>query len=244
MTAPQVFRFEAAAEVRTVVINGEPWFVAKDVCALLGLANPSQVIARLDDDERGLHSVETPSADQQMAVINEAGLYGLTWTSRKPEAATFRRWVKHEVLPQIRRTGSYTGDLPKTRVEALRQLANEVEAHERTQAALEAAAPKVEAYDDLMSADGTFTFEAAAKVLADVTGGWGRNTLIKWLREERIVQANKLPYQSHAKWFRVTAGTWTRADGSEVPYETTTVRPEGLDYLRRRLTRGLGLVQA
>lgn len=100
------FMFEAHA-VRALTVNGEPWFVAADVCEALGNSDTSNVVGRLDDDERGTHTVRTPSGPQQMLVINESGLYSLTLTSRKPEAKRFKKWVTAEVLPAIRKTGVY-----------------------------------------------------------------------------------------------------------------------------------------
>jgi hypothetical protein len=87
--------------------QGEPWFVAADVCHVLGIGNPRQAMTRLDDDERGVISTDTPGGMQPMATVNEPGLYTLVLGSRKPEAKRFKRWVTHEVLPAIRRTGSY-----------------------------------------------------------------------------------------------------------------------------------------
>ena len=93
--------------VRIIEKDGEPWFVAKDVCNVLELANPRSSMALLDEDERGVHSMDTPSAKQEMAIISEAGLYSLILRSRKPEAKAFKRWVTHEVSPSIRKTGAY-----------------------------------------------------------------------------------------------------------------------------------------
>ena len=100
------FNFEGAP-VRTVQIDGAPCFVAADVCGVLGLDNISMACSRLDEDEKGISSVDTPSGAQQMLVINESGLYSLILTSRKPNAKQFKRWVTGEVLPTIRKTGSY-----------------------------------------------------------------------------------------------------------------------------------------
>ena len=94
-------------KVRVVMRNGEPWFVAKDVCECLDLGNPSQAIARLEDDERWLISNEALRANGETAVVSEPGLYSLVLGSRKPEAKAFKRWVTHEVLPSIRKTGGY-----------------------------------------------------------------------------------------------------------------------------------------
>ena len=95
-------------KVRVVMRDGEPWFVAKDVCECLDLGNPSQAIARLEDDERRLISNEALRANGCLAVVSEPGLYSLVLGSRKPEAKAFKRWVTHEVLPFIRKTGSYS----------------------------------------------------------------------------------------------------------------------------------------
>lgn len=93
--------------VRIVQIDGEPWFAAKDVCAVLNIKDHHQAVERLDLDERGGCSVPTPSGAQDMTVISESGLYALVFTSRKPEAKRFRKWVTSEVLPAIRRTGRF-----------------------------------------------------------------------------------------------------------------------------------------
>jgi prophage antirepressor-like protein len=87
--------------------EGEPWFVATDVCRILEIGNPSDVIRALDDDEKGLDIIETLGGPQQMAIISEPGLYSLTLRSRKPEAKAFKRWVTHEVIPSIKKTGQY-----------------------------------------------------------------------------------------------------------------------------------------
>ncbi|PWK10185.1 BRO family protein [Tumebacillus permanentifrigoris] len=102
-----VFKYEGR-EVRTVIINGAPWFVAKDVCEVLGLAKHDTALARLSGKQKGSHSVGTLGGNQLMSVVNEAGLYKLIFTSRKAEAERFSDWVVEEVLPTIRRTGSYT----------------------------------------------------------------------------------------------------------------------------------------
>ena len=94
-------------KVRVVMRDGEPWFVAKDVCDCLELGNVSQTCSRLDDDERGIISNDTPSGKQEMLIVSEPGLYSLIGSSKKPEAKAFKRWVNHEVLPSIRKTGKY-----------------------------------------------------------------------------------------------------------------------------------------
>ncbi|MCO5092000.1 Bro-N domain-containing protein [Bosea sp. (in: a-proteobacteria)] len=93
--------------IRVVEIDGEPWFVAKDICAALGLAKHDTALERLDDDEKGSHSMGTLGGQQTVSIVSEAGAYRLTFTSRKPEAERFKRWLAHEVIPAIRRTGRY-----------------------------------------------------------------------------------------------------------------------------------------
>ena len=95
------------APVRVQVINGEPWFVAKDVCDALTLENSRKATASLDDDEKRVSPIVTPSGTQQMTIVNESGLYNLIFQSRKAEAKAFRRWVTGEVLPTLRKTGRY-----------------------------------------------------------------------------------------------------------------------------------------
>ena len=106
----QVFYNESEnVSIRTTMIDGEPWFVAKDVCMLLDLSNSRDILAKvLDDDEKGVDNIYTLGGRQQMSVINESGLYHLIFVSRKPEAKAIRRWVTGTVLPSVRRTGSYT----------------------------------------------------------------------------------------------------------------------------------------
>ncbi|MBE3586533.1 MAG: Bro-N domain-containing protein [Thermoanaerobacter sp.] len=105
-TLPQVFSYREK-QVRVIVKDGEPWFIAKDVCEILDIANSRDAIARLDGDEKGVAITDTPGGPQEMQIVNEPGLYSLIFTSRKPEAKAFKRWVTHEVLPTIRKTGKY-----------------------------------------------------------------------------------------------------------------------------------------
>jgi len=88
--------------------DGNPWWVAKDVCEILDLADANKAVKNLDDDERGTTKVRTPGGEQSMIIINESGLYTLILRSNKPEAKPFRKWVTSEVLPSIRKTGSYS----------------------------------------------------------------------------------------------------------------------------------------
>jgi len=103
----QVFKFENE-EVRVVMKNGEPWFVAKDVCDILGLDQPGNSMRNFPDNEKGMYTIHTLGGKQEMLIVNEPGLYRLVFQSRKPEAEAFKTLVFTEVLPTIRKTGTYT----------------------------------------------------------------------------------------------------------------------------------------
>lgn len=102
----QIFQYQDQP-VRTVQRDGEPWFVLKDVCAVLGISKYRDTADRLDEDERGSARVDTLGGAQDMTIINESGLYNVILRSDKPEARPFRKWVTGEVLPSIRKTGGY-----------------------------------------------------------------------------------------------------------------------------------------
>lgn len=101
------FVFEGENVVRALSRLDAPWFVLTDLCKVLDIGNSSDAARRLDDDEKGVDIIDTPGGPQEMVVINESGLYSLVLTSRKPAAKRFKKWVTAEVLPSIRRTGSY-----------------------------------------------------------------------------------------------------------------------------------------
>lgn len=113
MASITTFNF-VTQSVRVVMIDGTPWFVGKDVCEALSIANHNDALGRLDDDERRGVAITDPLGIEQTAVaINESGLYSLILTSRKPEAKKFKKWVTSEVLPAIRKTGRYEAEPPR-----------------------------------------------------------------------------------------------------------------------------------
>lgn len=104
----EIFENEQFGQIRVVMREGEPWFVAADVCKALEVEQVTNAVRRLDDDEKALISIKGISrGNDQATVINEAGLYSLVLSSRKSEAKTFRRWITHEVIPSIRKHGMY-----------------------------------------------------------------------------------------------------------------------------------------
>ena len=126
-TQLQIFKNPDFGDVRTIIRDGEPWFVAADVCRALDV--DSTATRRLDDDEKGLHSTQTLGGEQNMTIVNEPGLYTLVLGSRKPEAKAFKRWITHDVIPAIRRHGMYALDEilenPDIAIAALQQLKDE-----------------------------------------------------------------------------------------------------------------------
>lgn len=219
-------------QVRTILRDGEAWFVIADVCTVLELRNPSMAAARVDTDDLSIAEVIDSMGRTQVArIANESGLYDLIFLSRKPEAKAFKRWVTHTVLPEIRRTGQFGSQVPTSLAEALEFAAARQRAIEAAEAKIAADAPKVEAYDALMDADGYYTMMTAAKVL-----GIGRTTLFRRLRDLGILQrGSNLPYERYAHHFAVTASSWTDPQDNVHTSYTTRVRPSGLDYLRKRL---------
>ena len=157
------------AEVRTVLIDGEPWFVARDVTTALGLSNGRDAISRLDMDGVGIADViDSMGRTQSAATVNESGLYELIFQSRVSGAVVFKRWVTREVLPAIRKTGSYVA--PATDLDQIKALHAAVgtllEHNERIVGENVALTPRAEAWDELASADGDYDVAEAAKILA------------------------------------------------------------------------------
>ena len=107
----QIFKDERFGEVRTMVINGEPWFVGKDVAEVLGYSQTAKAIREhVDEDDKGVSVLDTPGGKQSTIIINESGLYSLILSSKLPQAKEFKRWVTNEVLPSIHRNGAYLTD--------------------------------------------------------------------------------------------------------------------------------------
>lgn len=193
---PQVFNHEDFGSIRAVKIDNEPWFVAKDVCDALGVGNSRQALTRLDDDEKDVISNDTLGGHQQMAVINEAGLYSLVLSSKKPEAKAFKRWVTHEVLPSIRRDGGYIASTPNepddvVMARALLVAQKTIERNKRQIAGLTEdnarMLPKAVAYDSFMETDGTITVTEAARYLSQIDKTMTRKRLFALLRSDGLI---------------------------------------------------------
>ena len=240
------FDFEGA-EVRTLIQHDEPWFVLADVCRVLEIGNSSDAARRLDDDERGVDSIDTLSGVQQMTIINESGLYSLIMTSRKEAAKRFRKWVTAEVLPAIRKTGGYLVAAPEETPEALALRALTVlhATVERQKVQLAEALPKAEALDRIATADGSLPITAAAKALQ-----MRPKDLFSYMQQhgwiyKRPGAAAYLGYQP-----KTTAGllehkitTVLLADGSEKITEQVRITSKGLTKLAA-LMKPIGVIAA
>lgn len=153
-----IFQSEQFGTIRTVMQNDEPWFVAADVCRALELGNVSMAIERLDEDERTLISIEGASNGLPVNAVNEPGLYTLILGSRKPEAKAFKRWITHEVLPAIRKTGIYAA--PGAMTSALAEMHSAMGMMQRMLCEMKWLAPKGYSLDRVLAAKADGTLDA------------------------------------------------------------------------------------
>lgn len=180
----QVFEYQDN-KVRTVDVNGEAWFVLKDVCDVLNMdtSKLKQVADRLDDDEKGRCSVPTPGGEQATWIINESGLYHVILRSDKPEATPFRRWVTNDVLPTIRKTGSYNApQLTRSQLLATALIAAHEELEEKDKQIAELT-PKGIFADAVSASSQSILVGEMAKLLSQNGIQMGQNRLFAWLRE-------------------------------------------------------------
>jgi anti-repressor protein len=232
---------ERGYQLQVIMRNGDPWFIGRDVAAMLGLGNPRSSLALLDDDERDVHSMDTPSGQQKYAVINESGLYSLILRSRRPEARLFKKWITSQVLPEIRQTGSYGVQ----RALSPRELAQMViEAEDRADAVtaeLEAARPAIEAHAAYMDAEGLCDMATAAAALKI-----GRNSLFVELRRAGVLISTAGAQYNTPKarykrvphglgWFEIKTGTRERSSGELEATYTTMVTSKGIEGIRKLL---------
>ncbi|MEW1933078.1 BRO family protein [Rhodococcus sp. NPDC079359] len=146
--------------VRTVLVDGEPWFVLADLCKALRLTQNRNVTARLSEDQKGVRPMDTPGGRQQMTVVNESGMYEVVIRSDKPDAVSFRRWITGTVLPQIRKTGSFGpvfDPATLTRADILKLALAAEEEKAVMAAALESAAPAIAYHDRFVLTDDVVT---------------------------------------------------------------------------------------
>ena len=192
-----IFEDPRFGQQRSIMIDGEPWFVATDVCRALEIGDPHKAVSRLDEDEKGRNSIPTLGGIQELITVSESGLYSLVLGSRKPEAKAFKRWITHEVIPSIRKHGAYVTDKvldqmnehPEWIPEYIQRLRDENANARATREELEKAqaenallAPKAGYYDHFVSDDDLTCLRYTAKEL-----GVPQNKFIGYLLEKNYV---------------------------------------------------------
>lgn len=228
---PQVFNYKGK-QVRTFIIDGEPWWVAKDVCDILELGDTHKAMERLDEDERNTIPVtDSLGRLQETYVVNEAGLYNLILGSRKQEAKEFKRWITHEVIPQIRKTGIYALEPKQLLAVAIIEAQKIIEEQDRKIKELQ---PKAEFFDAVAGSKDAIDMNRAAKLIYEETR-LGRNKLFKLLRDKGILMKNNIPYQEYIDkgYFRTIEQKYTKPDGTTHIYIKTLVYQKGLDFIRK-----------
>jgi anti-repressor protein len=243
----QQFKSEQFGTIRTTTIDGEPWFVAKDVCAALGFTHQTDATKHLEDDEKGVTICQTPGGPQKMLTVSEPGLYSLIMRSRKPEAHAFKRWVTHEVLPSIRRDGGYmvvredeSDEQVMARALLIAQKA--ITAKDKHIAELE---PKARFADAVAASDGTCLVGELAKMLRQNGVDVGQNRLFAKLREDgflgKVGQNRNVPTQRAMDMglFRIKETAVTHSDGHTTITRTPKVTGKGQTYFMQRYEGGI-----
>ena len=226
--------------------DGEPMFVAKDICAALEIKNSRDALARLDDDEKGVVLTDTPGGEQQMQAVNEAGLYVLVLGSRKPEARAFKRWVTHEVLPALRRDGGYMVARDETPEQTMaRAVLLAQQTIDRQKSRIAELEPKALFADAVAASDGTCLVGELAKMMRQNGVEIGQNRLFAMLREDgylgNVGSNRNVPTQRAMDLglFRIKETAVTHSDGHVTISRTPKVTGKGQQYLMKRYCGGL-----
>ena len=223
----QVFTNEKFGKVRTLNENGKIYFVASDIAKRLGYTNLSKAV---NDHCRWVTKRYIPhpqgNGSLEVNIIPEGDVYRLITHSKLPTAERFEKWVFDEVLPSIRKTGSYSLEIPKDYPSALRALADQCELNRLMK-------PKADFYDTVASTESLLSMNDTAKIL---NMGIGRNRLFKFLRDKNVLMKDNMPYQRYvdAGYFKVVESYYMAGDNSVVS-KTTYVRQRGVDYIRKLL---------
>lgn len=248
MSEIEIFQFPSTGEqIRTLVREGRVLFSVADVCRGLQHSNPSVALRLVEEEDRVLVNLaesDSPnlnrtSANPNMWFVTEPGFYALALNSQAPRAREFRRWVTHDVLPQIRMTGRYepVQHLPQTYAQALRELAASVERAEEAERALAVAEPLAEAWQVLASAEGDYSVREAAFILnRDPAIDTGQQRLFRLLREWKLIDRNNRPYASHSRHVCLRVTHYTHpSTGEEEATTQVRITHAGLQYLHKRM---------
>lgn len=240
----QIFTNSEFGSVRTLIRNNEPFFVASDICKSLNIGNSSDALSRLDDDEKGVASIDTPGGEQVMAIVSESGLYSLVLGSRKPEAKSFKRWITHEVIPSIRKHGAYmTPDTidniinnPDFGIKLLNALKEEREKTRLLSAKIEADKPKTIFADAVSTSHTSILIGDLAKLIRQNGYEIGQNRLFDWMRQNGYLIKNgssrNMPTQRYVEQglFEIKESIVQNPDGSVRITKTPKVTGKGQVY--------------
>ena len=232
-------------EVRTTIKDGEIFWVLKDVCDVLGIQNYRNVAAKLGDDEKDVHQMDTLGGRQKFIIVNEAGLYKTIFRSDKPEAKKFMHWITHEVLPSIRKHGAYITSAkmeelmndPDTWVKMIRTLQQERREKELLKNQVEKDKPKVIFCDAVSASDCDILVRELAKILRGNGIDIGQNRLFERLRNEGFLVRRKgsdknVPTQRSMNLglFKITETAITHSDGHVTIAKTAKITGKGQVY--------------
>lgn len=233
----EVFNSSEFGSIRTFKINNTIHFVGKDIAVALGYSNPQKAVRdHIDDEDRTVNNSFTINGTPAV-LINESGLYSLVLSSKLESAKRFKRWITAEVLPALRRTGSYSLNIPQTLPEALRAYADEVEQHNKTKALVEAQRPKVLFADAVSTSESDILVGDLAKLLNQNGYAVGQNRLFEQLRNEGFLISRKgnsynMPTQRAMELglFRIKETAITHSDGRVSLNKTPKVTGKGQQY--------------
>lgn len=232
-----IFENENLGTVRTITTDSETWFIAGDVCRILGIMNTTQAMQRVDEDERSMFNI---GRQGMAAVVNESGLYNLIMSSRKPEAKQFKKWVTSEVLPSIRKHGMYAMDElinnPDLAIKALTALKEEREKNAKLAAVNEELKPKAQLADAVTGSPYTISVGEMAKILNQNGADIGQNRFYKWLRANGYIMGTNTPTQKamELKIFVLKESTVCLPDGTQKLVKTPRVTGKGQEYFLKK----------
>lgn len=242
----KVFENDEFGSVRTMEIDGEPWFVGKDVAEILGYGNPRQALStNVDKEDKGVQSVDTLGGTQNLTIINESGLYCLILSSKLPTAKKFKRWVTSEVLPAIRETGVYSIQVKSDSymiedpIARAKRWIEEQEEKRFLEVKLEEQKPLVEYAEHIQASKDVIDMKSMAKLASKNGIKIGRNKLFAFLRGRGILDKDNIPYASYMdrEWFEVVESIYTFSNGEEKITKTTLVKPKGQLGIVRQLRK-------